>query len=64
MGSIFGLYFVLMQLYTAHLIRFDLAYLSIGVSILFQLFGLALMSAQCRDLQTRDFSVYRADAAA
>lgn len=62
-GVILGPYFGLMQLYTAHLVRFDLAWLAIGVSILFQLFGLGLMSAQGRDLQTRDFSVYRADGA-
>ncbi|HTV79876.1 MAG TPA: hypothetical protein VMF03_16610 [Steroidobacteraceae bacterium] len=60
-GMIFGLYFALIQLYFTHLIRFDLAYLAIGISLFFQLFGLRITSYQGRDLETRDFSVYRAD---
>jgi hypothetical protein len=60
-AAVLGAYFALMQLYGARLIHFDFIYLVIGISIAFQLLGIALVSAQGRDLETRDFSVYRAD---
>lgn len=62
-GAIFGGFFSLIMLYDAQLIHFDGVYLLVGVSIFFQLIGIALVSAQSRDLQTRDFSVYRGDSA-
>jgi len=48
-------------LYNAGLVQFDLAYLFVISSVIAQLFGLALVSRQNRDLNTRDFSVYRGD---
>jgi hypothetical protein len=51
-------------LYGAHFMRFDYGYIWAGMSISFQLTGLALVSAQRRELQTRDFSVYRLESGA
>ena len=47
--------------FNAGIIQLDLAYQFVIFSVLSQLFGLALVSGQKRDLNTRDFSVYRAD---
>ncbi len=63
-GAVFGALFSVELLYLAQLIRFDVVYLLIGLSVLFQLLAIGLVSAQNRDLQTRDFSVYRDDSAA
>ena len=63
-GAVFGALFSVELLYSAQLLRFDVVYLLIGISVLFQLFAMALVLAQSRDLQTRDFSVYREDSAA
>lgn len=60
-GTILGGFFSLIVLYDAQLIRFDRVYLLVGISIVFQLIGIALVLAQSRDLRTRDFSVYRGD---
>jgi hypothetical protein len=62
-GAVFGGIFSALVLYAAQLIRLDQAYLLVGISIVFQLLGIALVSAQRRDLQTRDFSVYRGESA-
>jgi hypothetical protein len=51
-------------LYNAGLIHLDIAYLFVSFSIVAQLSGLALVSRQNRDLNMRDFSVYRADGSA
>lgn len=63
-GAVFGGFFALIALYAAQLLRFEPVYLLVGISILFQLIGIALVSAQARDLETRDFSVYRGERAA
>ena len=63
-AALLGGYFALMLLYAAQLIRFDFIYLVVGISIAFQLLGIALVSAQGRDLERRDFSVYRATGSA
>jgi hypothetical protein len=51
-------------LYNAGLVHLDLAYQFLIVSIIAQLAGLALVSRWNRDLNTRDFSVYRGDGSA
>jgi hypothetical protein len=51
-------------LYNAGLVHLDLAYQFVIVSIIAQLAGLALVSRWNRDLNTRDFSVYRGDGSA
>ena len=61
-GAVMGAYIALMLLYSAQLLHFDFGFIWAGVSIVFQLLGLALVSAQGRDLNTRDFTVYRPDA--
>jgi hypothetical protein len=62
-GAGLGAAYAFLLLYQAQLFHldFDLAYTFVGLSIVFQLVWLALASAQGRDLETRDFSVYRAD---
>ncbi len=62
-GAALGASYAFLLLYQAQLVRldFDLAYPFVGLSVVFQLLWLALVSAQGRDLETRDFSVYRAD---
>jgi hypothetical protein len=56
-ASSFSLAFML--LYNAGLVQFDVAYLFVCFSFIFQLNGLLLVSRQKSDLSTRDFSVYR-----
>jgi len=63
-GAGFGVYSTFMLLYNAGLATFEVAYLLVGFSLLFQLQGLAVVLRQNRDLNTRDFSVYRADSSA
>jgi hypothetical protein len=60
-GAALGAYFALALLNSAQLIRFDIGYMIIGVSIVTQLLGLYIVAMQRQDLETRDFSVYRAD---
>jgi hypothetical protein len=60
-GPALGAWLTLSLLYNTGLVHFDLAYLFVISSVVFQLMGLVLVSRQNRDLQTRDFSVYRAD---
>jgi hypothetical protein len=62
-GAALGAFYAFALLYQAQLVHldFDREYLFVGLSIVFQLTWLALISAQGRDLETRDFSVYRAD---
>ena len=62
-GAVLGGCFSLLALDAAQLVRFDRVYFFVGISVLFQLLGIALVWAQARDLQTRDFSVYRSDSA-
>ena len=44
-------------------IQLDVAYLFVLLSVISQFWGLGLVSRQNRDLNTRDFSVYRAGSA-
>ena len=62
-GAALGAFYTFALLYQAQLVRLDFnsAYLFVGLSVVFQLLWLAIVSAQGRDLETRDFSVYRAD---
>lgn len=60
-GAALNASFALLLLHNVGLVRFDIAYLFVLFSVIFQLNGLALVSGQTRDLNTRDFSVYRAD---
>jgi len=62
-GAGLGAFYTFALLYQAQLVRLDFnsAYLFVGLSVVFQLTWLAVVSAQGRDLETRDFSVYRAD---
>jgi hypothetical protein len=62
-GAGLGAFYTFALLYQAQLVRLDFGqmYSFVGLSIAFQLLWLALVSAQGRDLETRDFSVYRAD---
>jgi hypothetical protein len=62
-GGALGACFALMLLNRVQLVRFEQVYSFIGVSIAMQLVWLAVISAQSRDLDKRDFSVYRADGA-
>lgn len=63
-GGAFAVWGALSSLFNAELVRFDVAYLFLGSSVVFQLWGLFLVSRQNSDLATRDFSVYRADGSA
>jgi len=58
-GAVFGAYAGAMALWSARLLHFDIVYVYPAVSVMFQLLGLALVRSQRRDLETRDFSVYR-----
>ena len=60
-AAFMGFYGAFMQLYAAHLVRFDAVYIGIGVSVLVQVIALGTASAQFHDFERRDFSVYRAD---
>ena len=62
-GAALGAFYVFALLYQAQLVHlhFDREYVFVGLSIVFQLLWLAVLSAQGRDAETRDFSVYRAD---
>jgi hypothetical protein len=62
-GAALGACFAFMLLNQAQLIRFEQVYGLIGASIVMQLVWLAVISAQSRQLDKRDFSVYRADGA-
>jgi hypothetical protein len=63
-GAAFAILEVFMMLYSAHLLSFDYGYICAGLSIIFQLLALALVSAQSRDLRTLNFSVYRVESGA
>lgn len=58
-----GVVYAFLLLYQARLVglNFNQAYTFVGASIVMQLLWLGLAAAQSRELQTRDFSVYRAD---
>ena len=58
-AAFMGFYGAFMQLYAAHLVRFDLVYICIGVSVLVQLIALWSVSTHLHDVERRDFSVYR-----
>lgn len=60
-GAALGAAYTFLLLNQAQLVHldFDQAFSFVGLSIVFQLLWLALVSAQGRDLETRDFSVYR-----
>jgi hypothetical protein len=62
-GAALGGFYAFGLLYQAQLVHldFDREYTFVGLSIVFQLLWLALVSAQGRDLESRDFSVYRND---
>ena len=60
-AAFMGFYGAFMQLYAAHLVRFDLVYICIGVSVLVQVIALGSVSVHLHDFDRRDFSVYRAD---
>ena len=62
-GAALGASFAFMLLNQAQLVRFEQVYGLIGASIAMQLVWLAVISSQNRDLDKRDFSVYRADGA-
>ena len=63
-AAAFGAWNTFTLLYNVGLIHFEFAYLSVGFSVVLQLIGLELVSRQNSDLDTRDFSVYRADSSA
>jgi hypothetical protein len=63
-GAAFAALDIFLMLYAAHLLSFDYGYICAGLSIIFQLLALALVSAQSRDLRTLNFSVYRAESEA
>jgi hypothetical protein len=58
-ATVMGFYGAFMQLYAAHLVRFDMVYICIGVSVLVQLIALGSVAAHLHDFDRRDFSVYR-----
>lgn len=64
LGAVFGAWGTLTLLYNAGFLQFDIAFWFVISSAISQLFGLALVSGLNRDLNTRDFSVYRADGSA
>jgi hypothetical protein len=59
--AVFGAWNTFTLLYNAGFVQFDIAYLFVGSSVLFQLGALGLVARQDRELKTRDFSVYRAE---
>lgn len=63
-GAAFGAWCTFTLLYNAGLLQFDVAYWFVMFSVISQLYGLALVSGRNRDLNARDFSVYRADGGA
>jgi hypothetical protein len=62
-GAALGGVYAFLLLHQAKLIGldFDSAYIFVSFSVAMQLLWFGLVSAQGRDLKTRDFSVYRAD---
>lgn len=60
----YGAFGTLLLLYNAGLIRFDGVYMQMVFSVLLQIAVVLLVSSQDWDLDTRDFSVYRADSGA
>jgi hypothetical protein len=63
-GAAFGAWGTFTLLYNAGLLQFDVAYWFVIFSVISQIYGLALVSERKRDLNTRDFSVYRDDGSA
>jgi len=63
-GAAFGAWGTFTLLHNAGFLQFDVAYWFVIFSVISQLYGLALVSSQDRDLNTRDFSVYRAGGSA
>jgi len=59
-GAVFGVWKTFVLLFNVGVIRFDVAYLFVGFSVVLQLYGVVLVSRLKWDLNTRDFSVYRA----
>ncbi|MEJ0007976.1 MAG: hypothetical protein WDM77_16830 [Steroidobacteraceae bacterium] len=62
-GAVLGTCFAFLLLNQAQLVRFEQVYGLVGASLVMQLVWLAVISAQGRDLDKRDFCVYRADGA-
>jgi hypothetical protein len=62
--AVFGALGTFTLLFNAGFVQFDIAYLFVGFSVLFQLDALVLVARQNRELRTRDFSVYRAEGSA
>jgi hypothetical protein len=60
----FGAFGTFLLLYNAQLIRFDGVYMQMAFCVLLQIVVVQLVSQQDWDLDTRDFSVYRADSGA
>jgi hypothetical protein len=63
-GTLLGAFGVFSLLGTAHVIHLRAAYFAMGMSAFFQLRAIAGVSDRRRDLEVRDFSVYRADSVA
>jgi hypothetical protein len=63
-NPVLSVWFTSTLLYNAGLLHVDLAYQFTIVSVIGQLTALALVSRWNRDLNTRDFSVYRGDGSA
>ena len=63
-AAFMGFYGAFAQLYAVHLVRFDIVYICMGVSVLVQLIALWSASVQLHDFDRRDFSVYRTDGGA
>lgn len=63
-GAAFGAWGTFTLLFNAGFLHFDVAYWFVMFSVIAQLYALALVSGRNRDLDTRDFSVYRADGSA
>jgi hypothetical protein len=63
-GAAFGAWGTFTLLFNAGFLQFDVAYWFVMVSVLAQIYALALVSGRNRDFDTRDFSVYRAEGSA
>jgi len=63
-GAGLGAWQIFTLVYNTGLVHFDFPYWALAVSVLFQLQGLALVFKQNRDLDTRNFNVYRAGGSA
>jgi hypothetical protein len=62
-GTVLGAYVAFMQLYAAGYVRFDYAYLAMGVSLMCQMLSLRMTQMITSTISERDLAPYRAEAA-